>query len=113
MSSLFADIVLEQLGGRSTLDTMLGIKSLTASEATKTLTIKFKAKGREGINTIVIRLDPSDTYTVEFWDIKVSPKNLRVLKVDTVSDVYADVLVDVCESRTGLALRIPKVVFPR
>ena len=106
--SSFADIVLEQLGGRSTLDIMLGIKSLVASETTKTLTIKFKAVGREGVNTVVIRLDPSDTYTLQFWKCR----GLQTKMLMECSDVYADMLIDLC-AETGLAFRIPKVVFPR
>ena len=107
--SSFADTVLEQLGGRSTLDIMLGIKSLGVLESTNTLTIKFKAKGREGINTIVIRLDPSDTYTLQFWKCR----GLQTKLLMECSDVFADDLISTCEEVTGLAFRIPKVVFPR
>ena len=107
--SSFADIVLEQLGGRSTLDIMLGIKSLGVLESTKTLTVKFKAKGREGINTIVIRLKPSDTYSLEFWKCR----GLQTKLIEVRSDIYADRLVSTCEEITGLAFRTPKVVFPR
>ena len=106
--SSFADIVLEQLGGSRVLNTMLGIKSLGVLESTKTLTIKFKAKGRDGINTIVIRLDPSDTYTLQFWKCR----GLQTKMLMECSDVYADMLIDIC-AETGLAFRTPKVVFPR
>ena len=109
MSTNFANIILEQLGGSRVLNTMLGIKSLVASETTKTLTIKFKAVGREGVNTIVIRLDPSDTYTLQFWKCR----GLQTKMLMECSDVYADMLIDLCEGATGLAFRIPKVVFPR
>ena len=107
--SSFADIVLEQLGGRSTLDIMLGIKSLGVLESTKTLTIKFKAKGREGINTIVIRLKPSDTYSLEFWKCR----GLQTKLLMKCSDVFAEDLISTCEEVTGLDFRTPKVVFPR
>lgn len=109
MNTNFADIILEQLGGSRVLNTMLGIKSLTASEDTKTLTVKFKAVGREGVNTIVIRLDPSDTYTLQFWKCR----GLQTKMLMECSDVYADMLIDLCAEVTGLAFRIPKVVFPR
>ena len=107
--SSFADTVLEQLGGRQALDIMLGIKSLGVLESTKTLTVKFKATGREGVNTIVIRLDPSDTYTLQFWKCR----GLQTKMLMECSDVYADMLIDLCAEVTGLAFRIPKVVFPR
>ena len=107
--SSFADIVLEQLGGRQTLNTMLGIKSLGVLESTKTLTIKFRAAGREGVNTIVIRLDPSDTYTLQFWKCR----GLQTKLLMECSDVFAEDLISTCEGVTGLAFRIPKVVFPR
>ena len=109
MNTNFADIVLEQLGGRQTLNTMPGIKSLVASEATETLTIKFNALGREGVNTIVIRLDPSDTYTLQFWKCR----GLQTKLLMECSDVFAEDLIATCEEVTGLAFRIPKVVFPR
>ena len=109
MNTNFADIILEQLGGSRVLNTMLGIKSLTASEATKTLTIKFKAAGREGVNTIVIRLAPSDTYSLEFWKCR----GLQTKLLMECSDVFAEDLISTCEEVTGLAFRIPKVVFPR
>ena len=107
--SSFANTILEQLGGSSNLNRMLGIKSLTTSEADKTLTIKFKVVGREGCNTIVIRLDPSDTYTLQFWKCR----GLQIKLLTTISDVYAEQLISTCEEVTGLAFRIPKVVFPR
>lgn len=107
--SSFADTVLEQLGGRQALDIMLGIKSLGVLESTKTLTIKFKAAGREGVNTIVIRLDPSDTYTLQFWKCR----GLQTKLLMKCSDVFAEDLISTCEEVTGLAFRIPKVVFPR
>ena len=109
MITNFANIILEQLGGSRVLNTMLGIKSLVASETTKTLTIKFKAVGREGVNTIVIRLDPSDTYTLQFWKCR----GLQIKLLTTISDVYAEQLISTCEEVTGLAFRVPRVVFPR
>ena len=107
--SSFADTILEQLGGSRVLNTMLGIKSLGVLESTKTLTIKFKVVGREGCNTIVIRLDPSDTYTLQFWKCR----GLQIKLLTTISDVYAEQLISTCEEVTGLAFRVPRVVFPR
>ena len=107
--SLFANIILEQLGGTSVLNRMLGIKSLASDESTKSLTIKFKAQGKEGVNTIVIRLDSSDTYELKFWSCRV----LQIKLLEECSDVFAEDLISTCEEVTGLAFRIPKVVFPR
>ena len=58
-----ADTILAQLGGMGVLGMMLGAKQFVALESG--VQFRFAAKGLRGINTCVVKLDPSDTYTVE------------------------------------------------
>lgn len=62
--------------------------------------LQFKIKGCRKINCIRIKLEPSDTYAVEFW--YTSAKADRVRKVAEREGVYCDNLHDVIESETGL-----------
>lgn len=93
-----ANEILRQLGGRGRVGAMLGVTQFTGDDTS--LRVKFKAKGKEGINCFKVTLDPSDTYTVEFF---------RVWSTDwhekgKVEDVYCDNLVETIENRTGLYL---------
>jgi hypothetical protein len=59
-------------------------------------------KGPKKINMVSIILDPSDTYTVEFgWIYKNTYQ-----KVSVYSDIYCDMLIDIFESKTQLALTL-------
>lgn len=91
-----AQTILEQIGGRRFL-VMTGAKDLLGFENG----LQFKLPKFPGIsiNSVRITLDPSDTYTIEFG--KVGRADYRV--IETVSDVYCDMLADVFESVTGLA----------
>jgi hypothetical protein len=93
-----ADTILAQLGGMGVLSMMLGAKQFVALESG--VQFRFAAKGLRGINTCVVKLDPSDTYTVEFWSVR----GAKSRKVGESSDVYADSLRDVFEHATGLYL---------
>ena len=62
--------------------------------------LQFKIRGCNQINFVKITLDPSDTYTVEFWYIGRMAANVR--KVAEVEGVYCDQLHDVIENKTGL-----------
>lgn len=90
-----ANTILAQLGGNK-MSVMIGVKNLVGSD--KSLKVMFKARAKDGINEFIVTLDPSDTYTVAF--AKNRGMNYKV--VDTMSDVYADDLVRVCERRLGL-----------
>ena len=63
---------------------------------------------KDGINKIVIKLDPSDTYTVEFWKIGRAPA-FKCTLVSEHYDIYVDSLHDLIQRQTGLAVFVPRV----
>lgn len=83
---------------------MLGVTHYTGNDTS--LEVRFKAKGKGGINCFKVTLEPSDTYTVEFFRVGQiewhgergwHPKG-------KVEDVYCDNLVETIEGRIGLCL---------
>lgn len=94
-----ANTILEQMGGRR-MAMMIGAHSFVGSK--NSVSFRWKARGKDGINAIRIVLDPSDTYTVEFYSLRGMK---RTPKYET-SDVYAEALQPLFESKTGLALRL-------
>lgn len=62
--------------------------------------LQFAIKGCRHINKIRIELDPSDTYTVQFWKIGRGGESMN--KVAEREGIYCDMLHDVIESETGL-----------
>lgn len=96
-----ANEILQQLGGAGRLRVMIGAHSFMG--APKSLTVKFRCRNPRRINTIMVALDPSDTYNVSFWCI--TSKTMRMVG-GTDRDVYADNLRQVIESRTGLYLSL-------
>lgn len=82
----------------------LGTQTLALLGATKlvgdTNSLQFKIKGCRKINCIKIVLDPSDTYTVEFW--KINARTDEVVKVSEHNGIYFDMLHDLIERKTGL-----------
>ena len=97
-----ANTIRTQLGNRALF--MIGAKDLVATETGLQFRIGRNAKS---VNQIVINLDPSDTYTVEFRRTRMSRKTGYSNKVvSSLEGVYADMLHDVIESGTGLATRL-------
>ncbi len=93
-----ANTILAQLGGGKFL-AMTGAKGLLALSAPNGLQFKLPANfARDGINSVRILLDPSDTYTVEFWKVR----GTSIKQISTLSDVYADQLQAVFTQATGL-----------
>lgn len=96
--------IVNQLGRKALF--MLGAKDLTADGNTLRFRIGRNAKG---VSHIFITLDASDTYTVEFRNIRAARKapagftnNLR----SSVEGVYVDSLHRVIEEGTGLYTRL-------
>jgi hypothetical protein len=89
-----AQTILSQLGG-SRFVAMTGAKNLVAGHNSLSMHIGQNAKK---VTHVRIRLDPSDTYTVEF--VRISKSNFKVLT--TVSDVYCDMLQEIFTQHTGL-----------
>lgn len=92
-----ANTILEQLGGRRFL-AFTGARDLTGDSTS--LTFKLP-KAKDGIKAVKVNLDPSDTYTVTFYEIARAPSR-AVTVVKESSDVYCDSLVELFETTTGL-----------
>jgi hypothetical protein len=92
--------IFQQMGGAGRLRAMIGAKDFGVGE--NVAQFKWAAKARNGANSIRIVLDPSDTYTMEFYKIRAG--NAKLVK--SFSDVYADSLKRIFESETGLYLSL-------
>lgn len=97
-----AQTIIDQLGG-SKMFRMIGVKRVGVG--LDSVTLHFVAKALEGINTISVVLDPTDTYTVRFYRSTIKGSNLKY----EVNDIYCDQLIDLIENKTGLALRMPRI----
>jgi len=97
MANEIARTIAEQIGNLAF--SMMGTprKSLLAHDNG----LQFDIKGTTKCNRIIVRLDPSDTYTVEFW----KGRGLNMRKVSESSDVYVDSLKTTIEMNTGLYLK--------
>lgn len=95
-----AETILEQLGGQGKLQVMIGAKQFVGDE--NMVQFKWSAKAKRGINTVVVSLEPSDTYRVEFYKIRGADSQL----VDSSSGVYAEDLARLFEDKTGLYVRL-------
>jgi hypothetical protein len=89
-----AQTILAQLGGNRFI-AMTGAKSLVADA--DRLQFRIGAGAANKINCVVIKLEPTDLYTVEFWKIRGCNTN----KIESVEMVGAESLRAVFESKTG------------
>ena len=101
-----ADTILEQLTrqpsvGRAmgVLAAMIGAHGFVA--AGDGVRFKWKARAANGANTVVITLDPSDTYNVAFWSVRGAKETFK----GQFNDVYAESLTELFERETKLYLR--------
>jgi hypothetical protein len=88
-----ANIILDQLGGRQ-FTSMTGAKNLVATQGG----LHFKLPrglAKDGITSVLVVLDPSDTYTVSFH-------NSRGRTVASYDETYCDQLRGLFEDVTGL-----------
>lgn len=91
-----ANTILEQMGGRQFI-IMTGARNLVGDINS----LRFSLTGaKDEINKVIIRLEPSDTYTVSFYKMRDHGTSLYL--VSEHSDIYFDVLQDVFERATGL-----------
>ena len=90
-----ANEILRQLGGNRFV-AMTGARHLLGGP--KALQFKIGRGAKDGITNVQITLDPSDTYTVQFWRIHGTHMTL----VRSVSDVYGDSLRTVFTCATGM-----------
>ena len=95
-----ANTIIAQLGG-SKFIAMTGAKDIFAHEDG----VSFKVPGtmtKNHINYIRVFLDPSDTYTVEFWKYR----KMRGDKISEHSMIYDDQLPGIFTAETGLDTRL-------
>jgi hypothetical protein len=94
-----AQAILEQLGGGWFLS-MTGASGLIAHRDGLSFCLpKDPGFVRDGIDYVMVRLDPGDTYTVEFSRVRRG----KVVAVSSHDGIYADQITALFESQTGLA----------
>lgn len=91
-----AETIAAQMGGTRRLSVMIGATGFVADVNS----LKFSFKRCKRANMFRVTLDATDTYTVEFF--KYSPRKATCDVVKSHELVYADQLVDLFESFTGL-----------
>lgn len=89
-----ARTILEQLGGRRFI-AMTGARCFVG--ARDSLQFRIGAGARDGINSIRVVLDPTDTYTVEAYRVRGVDFEL----IAAESGVYADTLQETFTRLTG------------
>ena len=94
-----ANIIAQQMGGIRRLMVMVGASQFAGSEDR----LQFSFKLCKKANKCVIRLDPDDTYTVQFW--KISRKGDCKL-VSEQDGIYCDMLQGIFKDFTGLVLKL-------
>jgi hypothetical protein len=101
-----AKTILEQLGGNAFVR-MTGARNLIGSS--DALSFKLPGNGftKNKANVVKITLTPADTYTVTFSKFRA----MKLTPVSEFTDIYNDALVDLFERETGLATRMPRIIF--
>jgi hypothetical protein len=100
-----ANTIAKQIGGRAFF--MMGTQHKTGTAKS----LIFNVRGSPlHVTKIVVTLDDSDTYTVEFWKAPVSARAIihgkQPVKLSEDSDIYAENLHAIIAKGTGLALSI-------
>ena len=96
--------ILDQLGGLNIINAMLGIERVVPVENGVSLT--FKVGAAKNINTFEVLLDPTDTYTVNFYQVTTSKRDL----VSSSSNIYCDMLKKWVEDELQCSLTMPKFI---
>lgn len=95
-----AKTILEQLGG-TRFAVMTGAKNFVGGN--DSLAFRLPSNfAKDGINTVRVTLDPSDTYTVEFLRIR----GTKLTIVATEDMVYCDALRSTFTRVTGLQVSL-------
>lgn len=92
-----AETILAQLGGTHFV-AMTGASSFAGSN--DGLTFRIPRNNKNRIFGVRIKLDPTDTYTVEF--LKSNPRTLDVKTFKRYTNVYCDMLPEIFTEVTGL-----------
>lgn len=91
-----ANTILSQLGGNRFV-AMTGAKNFVGSDDALHFALPSNF-ARNGINRVRVTLQPSDTYTVEFFKVR----GTKFSSIATRDDVYAEDLQRVFKTETGL-----------
>ncbi|RYD66868.1 MAG: hypothetical protein EOP83_04030 [Verrucomicrobiaceae bacterium] len=102
---MIAETILQQLGGRR-FQVMTGAKNFLGHENGLSFRI---GRNTSGANRVMITLDPSDTYTVEFQKVSLPRVNSdgkfvdgKVVVKAKSEDIYCDMLQECFTNNTGL-----------
>lgn len=98
-----ATAILDQMGGYRSIQIMAGGKAFAVPDRAPGVCVKFKLRGRNGVNMVSVILTPMDVYSVRFYS---SGKTVKT--VSEFENVYGDELKALVESETGLCLSIPQ-----
>lgn len=97
--------VIAQLGGQKIF--AMAFSRAVYGESEVTFHVAPCLKANDKISHVRVSLLPSDTYRVEFLYVpKRGARKWDVTTVDDVSEVFADSLIGIVESRTGLRLSL-------
>lgn len=96
MENQTAQTILQQLGGNKFI-AMTGANSFVADGDS----LRFSIPKHRGINKVLVILDPEDTYTMKFWNMRPSP-NFKIEEKIAESGLYADMLQFTFTEHTGL-----------
>lgn len=99
-STEIAETILHQLGGPGRLRAMLGIKSFQMGPSE--LSFRFPQRQRSKPNHVEVKLTPRDLYCVTFYRID----GLNSKKLNTIDDVYCEMLKTTIEKEIGLYLSL-------
>lgn len=95
-----------QLGGRM-FTLMTGAKNYMGSETENFLSFRLPGNGFSKYNYVKITLNGKDLYNVDLRNI---PRELVKRQNIICEDLYAEDLIPYLEDKTGLRLRMPKII---
>lgn len=107
----FAEIILQQLGGRQFI-AMTGSKNFVYENASdKNPDPWFRmdlSQNKAGVNRLKVTLKASDTYTLEFYKMTMNRKTFecKISKQQIFEGVYEDQLQSIFTEVTGLYTRL-------
>jgi hypothetical protein len=102
MTSTTATTILQQLGGNRFI-VMTGAKNFLGGTDRLMFALPARA-AKGGINKVVVKLTPADTYDVEFYRLTRGGLNCELIASHT--EVYADALRAIFTSETGLLVSL-------
>lgn len=98
-----AETIIAQLGGKTRLVVFTGATDFVAIDRG----VQFKiGRNEAGINKVIIKLNGSDLYNVEFGTSRLNSKTYEYTWTvkDSTEDAYADMLKPLFERATGMYL---------